>query len=58
MVNKKIKESQVSCCVNEHTSKLEIYIDNMLAATISDAKLDFDLAYEVLEELGYEIVAS
>ena len=55
MAKKIIKESQVSCCVNKHTSELEIYIGNMIAATISDADLDFDLAFEVLEELGYEI---
>ena len=45
--------NQISLNMNGNT--LEIYIDNRLAAEISDGRLDTELAYDVLVGMGYEI---
>lgn len=55
MYNKKITPSQISCFMDEENSEMEIFVDSSLAATVSSAELDFDLAFEVLKDLGYKI---
>ena len=37
-------------------STLEIYIDGMIAAEVSDGRDDLDFVYEILYGMGYEVI--
>ena len=37
-------------------STLEIYIDGMIAAEISDGRDDLNFVYEILYGMGYEVI--
>lgn len=53
-VNKVVSLDQVS--LNMNSDVLEIYVGDRLAATVSDGRMDKELALDVLEGLGYKIV--
>ena len=53
MKENEIFATQISLGMNGDT--LEIYVDNMIYAEISNGRMDFEFAYEVLEGMGYEI---
>ena len=55
MYNQKITPNQVSCFMDEENSEMEVFVDSSIATTVSSAELDFDLAFEALKDLGYEI---
>ncbi len=55
MYNQKITPNQVSCFMDEENSEMEVFVDSSLATTVPSTELDFDLAFEALKDLGYEI---